>query len=344
MSHSLLPSSTHPVRSAILLVNLGTPDAPEPTAVAHYLREFLQDRRVVETSGFFSRLAWRLLLESAILPRRCRHSAEKYALIWGADSPLREHTAQQAALLKEELVRRQADVAVFWAMRYGHPKLAEVLNDMQQSGIGRLLFFPLYPQYAASTTASAMDTLADWLKNCRNQPELRVIRSFPVHTGYLAALVENIQRHWAERGALPPDGRLLLSFHGLPEKCRDLGDPYDEECRQTTARLIELLGLNATQAVMTFQSRFGRARWLRPDTAGTLQKLAAEGIRRVDVICPGFVADCLETLEEIALTNRQLYLDACRPSLGACEYHYIPALNSAPRWITSMADLALENL
>ncbi|MDR1850454.1 MAG: ferrochelatase [Zoogloeaceae bacterium] len=352
--------------TGILLINLGTPDAPTPTALRRYLKEFLLDKRVVERKGFFSRLLWRLILYGFILPFRARKSAAKYALIWDGDSPLRTHTRLQAEGLRQVLLKRGLPVSVFWAMRYGKPEIASTLSRMQAEGIKRLLVLPLYPQYSASTTASALDAVCAWLLTCRNQPELRVIRSFPTHPAYLNALEAQVRNFWAEHGALPPEGRLVLSFHGLPKKSRALGDPYYDECLQTAKQLAERLDLDEQVCWVTFQSRFGREAWLEPDTFYTLQELAWKGARRVDVFCPGFAADCLETLEEIALVGRQVFLRTARgevavksdPPLSPAGdaspqndgdadepvFNYIPALNESDAWIEALADLVDEHL
>jgi len=325
-------------RDGVLLINLGTPDAPTPAALRRYLKEFLLDNRVVERTGLFSRFFWRLVLHGFILPWRAPRSAAKYALIWGEDSPLREHTRLQAEALQETLAARGSKTSVFWAMRYGKPAVAEVLDEMAAEGIDRLLVLPLYPQYSASTTASALDAVCAWFSSCRNQPQLRVIRSFPTHPAYLAALEDSIRSYWAEHGALPQDGRLVLSFHGMPEKSRTLGDPYYDECLETARLLGARLGLEEGVCRVGFQSRFGRAEWLKPDTFAVLGELAAEGVGRVDVFCPGFAADCLETLEEIAMGGKSVFLQAAKKE-GA-QFNYIPALNERKSWIEALADLS----
>jgi ferrochelatase len=319
------------VKTGVLLINLGSPDAPTPAAVRRYLREFLADPRVVE----MPRCLWLPLLYALVLPLRARRSAAKYALIWGKnDAPLREHTQQQAQLLQTELAARAIDAPVFVAMRYGHPAIDKTLDAMQKAGIGRILLLPLYPQYAASTSASALDAVCAWLMRCRKQPEIHSVRSFCEHPGYLAALEENVRRHWQTHGAPDDKTRLILSFHGLPEKSRALGDPYYDECQKTAQLLAQRLHLAEEQYRVCFQSRFGRAAWLQPYTAPTLQQLAQSGIRRVDLLCPGFMADCLETLEEIAMAAKSSFLTA-----GGETFHYISALNESPCWITALADL-----
>jgi ferrochelatase len=275
------------------------------------------------------------LLHGLVLPLRARRSAAKYALIWGKnDAPLREHTLLQAQLLQAELAARHINAQVFAAMRYGQPAIGKTLDAMRAADITRILILPLYPQYAASASASALDAVCAWLVRCRNQPEIHSIRSFFEHPGYLAALEENVRRHWQTHGAPDDKTRLVLSFHGLPEKSRALGDPYHDECQKTGLLLARRLQLERAQYHVCFQSRFGRAAWLQPYTASTLQKLAQSGVRRVDLLCPGFTADCLETLEEIALAAKSSFLTA-----GGGEFHYIPALNESSRWIGAMADL-----
>ncbi|GHT94816.1 ferrochelatase [Betaproteobacteria bacterium] len=329
------PPPDQPIQTGILLINLGTPNAPTPAAVRRYLAEFLADRRVVE----LPRLLWLPLLHGIILNTRPRQSAAKYALIWNEQgSPLLTHTQQQARLLQAEFDARQVKAKVFYAMRYGKPTVGKTLDDMMDAGITRILTLPLYPQYAASTTASAQDAVCDWLCRRRNQPELRSVRSFPEHPGYIAALAANIKAHW--RTHTPDsDSCLVMSFHGLPEKSRQQGDPYYNECQRTGALLAEKLNLAPAQYRITFQSRFGREAWLQPYTAPTLQQLARDGVRRVGVICPGFAADCLETLEEIALTAKADFVQA-----GGQEFHYLPALNETPEWISALADIAQGHL
>ncbi|MDR0736128.1 MAG: ferrochelatase [Zoogloeaceae bacterium] len=319
------------MKIGVLLVNLGSPDAPTPTAVRRYLREFLSDPRVVE----MPRCLWLPLLHALVLPLRARRSAAKYALIWGKnDAPLREHTHNQAQLLQAELAARNIDAQVFAAMRYGQPAIGKTLDAMRAAGVTRLVLLPLYPQYAASTTASTLDAVCAWLIRCRDQPEIHSVHDFCAHPGYIAALEANVRQHWQTYGAPDDKTRLILSFHGLPEKSRALGDPYHDECQETGHLLAHALQLESGQYRICFQSRFGRAAWLQPYTVPTLQQLAQSGVRRVDLICPGFVADCLETLEEIALAAKASFLAA-----GGREFHYIPALNASPLWIRALADL-----
>ncbi len=321
-------------RIGILLINLGTPEAPTAAALRPYLREFLSDRRVVE----MPMALWWLILNGIILNVRPRKSAEKYASIWTPEgSPLKVHTARQAELLREALrARTPVPLVVEYAMRYGQPSVAAGLARLREQGCDRVLALPLYPQYAASSSGSALDAVLRVLLKTRNMPELRTVRHFHDHPGYIDALRQSVESYWAEHGR--PDV-LLMSFHGVPRRTLDLGDPYHCECQKTGRLLAEALGLGKEQYRVTFQSRFGRAQWLQPYTAETLQSLGRAGTRRVDVICPGFVSDCLETLEEIAMEGKATFLNA-----GGGEYQYIPALNERPMWINALADLALTHL
>lgn len=335
-----LPEPAHqhgtPATTAVVLINLGTPEAPTAPALKRYLREFLSDPRVVE----IPKPIWWPILNGIILNTRPKKSAEKYAAVWTKEgSPLKVHTEKQAKLLAGLLGERGHYLKVTWAMRYGSPSLPDVLTRLKGEGAGRILLLPMYPQYAAGTTATALDAASAWLQRTRNQPEIRSIRNFHDDAGYLAALEQTVRAHW-QKNDLPDAGtRLLMSFHGLPWRSLDLGDPYHCECLKTGRLLAERLNLQPGQYEISFQSRFGRAEWLQPYTAPTLEALAKAGVKRVDVICPGFVADCLETLEEIALEGKATFLAA-----GGREYHYIPALNEHPLWIEALADLVERHL
>ncbi|HEX6733496.1 MAG TPA: ferrochelatase [Azonexus sp.] len=322
--------------TAVVLVNLGTPDAPTAPALRRYLKEFLSDPRVVE----IPKLVWWPILNGIILNTRPKKSAAKYASVWLPEgSPLRVHTERQAKLVKGFLGERGHRVTVTWAMRYGNPSIGSVLDQLKAEGASRILLVPMYPQYAASTTGTVVDEASRWLLQARNQPELRYVRNFHDHDGYLAALERSVRKHWQTHGALGANDRLLLSFHGLPKRSLDLGDPYFCECQKTGRLLAERLNLAPEQFRLCFQSRFGKAEWLQPYTAPTLHEWGRQGIRRVDVICPGFVADCLETLEEIAQEGRDDFLAA-----GGKEYHYIPALNENNDWIAALTDLVESQL
>lgn len=325
-----------PIGTAIVVANLGTPEAPDAPSLRRYLKQFLSDPRVVE----IPKLAWWPILNGIILNTRPAKSAAKYATVWTDEgSPLRVHTERQAKLLKGQLGERGHRVEVHWAMRYGQPSVGRVLDRLKAAGYRRILILPLYPQYAASTTATVVDEAARWLLQTRNQPEMRFVRNYHDDPGYLDALAATVRRHWQQTGALGDHDRLLMSFHGLPKRSLTLGDPYFCECHKTGRLLAERLGLSEQQYLICFQSRFGKAEWLQPYTAPTLEAWGKAGVRRVDVICPGFSADCLETLEEIAQEGKEDFLKA-----GGKEYHYIPALNEDPAWIAALANLAERHL
>lgn len=321
-------------KTGILLVNLGTPQAPTAAAVRPYLRQFLSDPRVVE----ISRPLWWLILNLFVLPTRPRKSAQKYALIWTKEgSPLAVHTARQATLLKGYLGERiKTPHAVAWAMRYGQPSVETTLHDLRAQGCDRILVLPLYPQYAGSTTASTFDAVFDAVKRMRNAPALRLVKHYHDHSAYIAALAKSVNEYWMANGR--PD-KLLMSFHGVPRFTLDRGDPYHCECHVTARLLAAELGLAPDRYVVTFQSRFGRAQWLQPYTMQTVRELGKRKTGRLDVVCPGFVSDCLETLEEIAVENKAAFLRA-----GGGEFHYIPCLNERHEWIQALARIAAENL
>lgn len=326
----------NPASTAVVLVNLGTPDAPTAPALRRYLKQFLSDPRVVE----IPKPVWWLILNGIILNTRPKKSAAKYASVWMPEgSPLRVHTERQAKLLKGLLGQRGHHLTVTSAMRYGSPSIPDVLAHLKAEGASRILLVPMYPQYSASTTATVLDEASRWLLRTRNQPEMRCVRNFHDNEAYLTALEKSVRKHWQTNGALGEHDRLLISFHGLPKRSLDLGDPYFCECHKTGRLLAERLNLDADQFQVCFQSRFGKAEWLQPYTAPTLEEWGRKGIRRVDVICPGFVADCLETLEEIALEGRDDFLAA-----GGKEYHYIPALNEDDAWISALAGIVENQL
>lgn len=320
-------------RTAVLLVNLGTPDAPTAAAVRPYLKQFLSDPRVVE----IPKALWWLILRGIILPFRSGKSAEKYASIWTRDgSPLKIHTEKQALLLRGYLGERGHDVQVAYAMRYGHPGVSQVLRKLKADGCDRILILPAYPQYSGATTASIFDAVFRHYVDERNVPELRLVKHYHDEEFYLHALGKSVRAYWAMHGR--PD-QLVMSFHGMPKRTLLLGDPYFCECQKTARLLAEQLELAQDQYAVTFQSRFGKAEWLQPYTAPTLEKLAKEGVRRVDVLCPGFISDCLETLEEIAIEARRSFLTA-----GGKEFHYIPCLNESPEWISAMVQIVEQHM
>ena len=323
------PGDTDAERIGILLVNLGTPDSPEVSDVRRYLAEFLNDPRVVETP----RLLWKLILHGIILRTRPKHSAAAYRKIWTEEgSPLLTISRRQAAALQTELnLREGGRFFVALAMRYGNPSIGDALEQLRQNNARRVLVLPLYPQYSATTTASTFDAVTDVLRRWRWLPELRFINHYHDDPGYIDALAASVQAFQQQQGE---PQRLLFSFHGIPQAYADGGDPYPEECRTTARLLAERLGLRDDQWSLSFQSRLGRQQWVEPYTDQTLQQWGGYGVKSVQVLCPGFSADCLETLEEIAQENRDAF-----QQVGGGEYRYIPALNDAPDHIRLLADL-----
>lgn len=322
-------------RTAIVLVNMGTPPAPETAPTRRYLAEFLNDPRIVE----WPRWLWKPILHGIVLRTRPARSAQKYAQVWTPEgSPLAVHTARQSTLLQGHFIwLGKAHIECFHAMRYGQPALAATLQKIKMRGFGRFLIVPMFPQYSATTTASIMDEVARAMRHWRNLPELRFIRSFATDEGYLAALETNIRKHWQRNGG--PAQQILFSFHGIPEACVKAGDPYPNECRATAEALARRLGIATKRWQLTFQSRFGRAQWLTPYTQPTLVAMAREGHKSVDVVCPGFLADCLETREEIAITAKAAFLDA-----GGETFNFIPCLNEREDWMAALARLTLAHL
>lgn len=335
-------------QTAVLLVNLGTPDAPTARALRPYLKEFLSDRRVIE----IWRPLWWLILNGIILNVRPKKSAEKYAQIWMAEgSPLRVHTERQVTLLRGYLGERLKSsnarsssaqppgvppLVVDHAMRYGNPSLPSVLARLREQNCERILLLPAYPQYAASTVGTVFDVAFRALTGLRNPPELRCVKHYHDDPRYIAALAQSVRDHWMKHGR--PD-KLLMSFHGVPKATLDAGDPYHCECQKTGRLLAEALGLDSGRYQVCFQSRFGRAEWLQPYTAVVLAELGRQKVGRVDVVCPGFVADCLETLEEIAMEGKTTFLQA-----GGGEFHAIPCLNERDDWMQALTEIALDNL
>lgn len=321
-------------RIGILLINLGTPDAPTAYALRSYLKQFLGEPRIIELPRWF----WWLILNGIILNTRPKKSAEKYAKIWLPEgSPLKVHTARQTELLLKLLEQRTKPAPVVeYAMSIGSPSIAEKLQRLKERGCDRILVLPLFPQYAASSVGSAMDSLFFELRKMRNIPALRTIKHYHDDAGYISALAQNIRGYWAEHGQ--PE-KLIMSFHGVPRKTLEKGDPYHCECQKTGRLLAEALELTSDQYRVCFQSRFGFAKWLGPYTARVLKQLGKQKLKRVDVVCPGFVSDCLETLEEIAIEGKSIFTKA-----GGGAFHYIPCLNVHPLWIEALGDLATRNL
>ena len=315
-------------RIGVMLVNLGTPDAPDARAVRRYLAQFLSDRRVVEIPP----LLWQPLLRGVILPLRSGRSAEAYRQVWlPGGSPLAVNSVAQ----RDALAGRLGDaVIVRHAMCYGNPAIPQVLDEMFAAGCDRILFAPLYPQYCAATTAAAGDALCRALSRLRSQPAIRALPPYGDDPAYIAALADSVRAALAPLDPAPD--ALLVSFHGMPQRTRDLGDPYDAQCRRTAALLEQALG---RPLHLAFQSRFGRAKWLEPATDSELARLARAGVRHVAVIAPGFAADCVETLEELALRGREQFLAA-----GGEHFSYIPALNASLPGIDMLETLVRREL
>lgn len=315
-------------------MNLGTPDAPEPAAIRRYLREFLSDRRVVD----LPRALWWPILNGFILPLRPRRLAHSYASIWRDDgAPLLVHTRMLAEgvqkLLDQTLSKH---VPVFHAMRYGNPSVGAALDAADAAGVQRLAVIPLYPQYSASTTASAMDGLFNELAKRRRMPALRSVHAYHDDPGYISALAQSVEQHWKTHGR---GDHLLMSFHGIPQRYFDAGDPYHCHCHKTARLLAEALALSKDDYSVTFQSRFGREPWLQPYTDARIDALADAGVTQLDAICPGFSADCLETLEEMAMQYRDQFI-----ARGGKALRYIPALNAEAEHVAMITRLAAEQL
>ncbi len=339
MSFATEPVFTHgsptatAATTAVLLCNLGTPDAPTASALRRYLAEFLSDPRVVE----IPRPIWWLILHGIILRIRPKKSAAKYASIWMKEgSPLRVWTEKQALMLRGYLGVRGHNVQVAYAMRYGNPSIASQLDKLKASGVTRILIVPAYPQYSAATTASVFDAVYSWAGKVRNLPEFRFINHYHDDLGYIAALATRIRAHWQTHGRAE---QLVMSFHGVPERTLQLGDPYHCECYKTARLLAESLGLPKDRYTVTFQSRFGKAKWLQPYTEPTLVKMAQAGVQSVDVVCPGFTSDCLETLEEISMEARHAFLAA-----GGKSFCYIDCLNDSAPWLAALAELSITHM
>ena len=295
-----------PSRAAILLVQLGTPDKPEVPEVRRYLREFLTDRRVVEQSPFL----WWPILHTLVLTRRPKESAEKYRSIWTkAGSPLLVNTKLVAEALQDELNKRGRQVEVVWAMRYGNPSMADALRDLRDRGFSRIVVLPMYPQYSAATSGTVFDVIAREFLQWRSIPALRFLQSFHDDPGYIAAVAESIRHSWRQSEAGKPE-KLIFSFHGLPQSCVDQGDPYVKQCKESAALIAAALGLAKEDWLVTFQSRFGARNGSKPYTQPTVEALARKGVKTVDVVCPGFVSDCIETLEEIDMEVHNAFVGA----------------------------------
>ena len=339
MSFATEPPFTHGqapkalATTAILLCNLGTPDAPDAPALRRYLGEFLSDTRVVE----IPKALWWLILHGIILRTRPKKSAAKYASVWLPEgSPLKVWTEKQALMLRGYLGQRGHPVEVRYAMRYGNPSIASQLDQLKADGVTRVLILPAYPQYSGTTTASVFDAVYTWAAKVRRIPEFRFINHYHDDAGYIQALADKIRQHWQTNGQ---SEQLVMSFHGVPERTLMLGDPYHCECHKTARLLAEELGLPKTRYKVTFQSRFGKAKWLEPYTEPSLIQMAQSGVKSVDVVCPGFTGDCLETLEEISMEARHAFLEA-----GGKTFTYIECLNDSPQWLAALSELSIRHM
>jgi len=326
-SHASIPIT------GILITNLGSPDEPTPAAVRRYLKEFLWDPRVVE----IPRLVWWVILHAFILTTRPAKSAHAYRKVWGDEgSPLLCHSRRQRDALQATLAQRfKGPIKVVLGMRYGNPSIASALELLRAANAQRILVLPLYPQHSAATTASTLDAVAMTLEQWRYIPDLRFIASYHDDPGYIGAVAESVRGYWEKHGR---PQRLLFSFHGMPKRTLLAGDPYHCHCRKTARLVAELLGLESDEWLVAFQSRFGREEWLQPYADETLKRLGAQGLQSLDVLCPGFSADCLETLEEMAMQNKEVFQHA-----GGGDYRYIPALNDGPTHIEALADIVARN-
>lgn len=324
-------------KTAVLLVNLGTPDAPTASAVRRYLAEFLHDYRVVP----MSRWLWCPILHFIILPLRGPKVAKKYAEVWldgpaGRGSPLAVHTANLALAMQQRLPERR----VTYAMRYGNPSMADTVAALRADGVRDVVVLPLYPQYSTTTTASVIDVAERLAREAGDALRLDTILDYHVDPAWVAAVAGSIRAHWAEHGR---GERLMFSFHGIPQRLVEAGDPYRQQSQASVDAIVAALadapGFKPEDAMLTFQSRFGREPWLQPYTDSTLEALAAKGVKRIDVVCPGFAVDCLETLEEIAMQNAELFHEA-----GGETLRYIPCLNASAAHADALAALALRHM
>jgi len=321
-------------RIGVLITNLGTPQAAQTKQLRRYLKEFLWDPRVVEVP----RLVWWFVLNVIILNIRPKRSAKAYAKVWSSEgSPLLVHTKAQAEALQASLLAQYGDdVVVDFAMRYGEPSIANKIQGLMDRGVTRLLVLPLYPQYSAATTASTFDAVGDDFKRRRLLPELRFIGHYHDNPLYIQALANKIKAHWQTHGRAQ---KIIFSYHGVPQDYLDKGDPYHCECYKTTRLVAELLELSEAEYSTTFQSRFGRQEWIKPYTDAVLKSLPKAGVKSVQILCPGFSADCLETIEEIDEENRAYFEEA-----GGERYEYIPCLNSDTDHIEALSQLISKNL
>ena len=323
-----------PTRLGVLITNLGTPQAPEKAALRPYLKQFLSDPRVVEVP----RVLWWLILNGIILNVRPARSAAAYKTVWTDEgSPLLIHTRDQARLLQERLSQQLGEHCIVdFAMRYGQPAIDDAVQSMLDRGVRKLLVLPLYPQYSGPTTGSTFDAIAQDFQKRRWLPDLRFVAQYFDHPAYIAAVADSIRSHWATHERAD---RLIFSYHGEPQRYLTQGDPYHCQCHATSRLVAEVLGLDEPDYMTTFQSRFGREEWLKPYTDETLKALPESNVTSVQVVCPGFSSDCLETIEEIGEENHDYFMQA-----GGERFEYIPCLNSSEAHINALAELAVQHM
>ena len=317
----------------VLLMNLGTPESCDTADVRAYLKEFLSDQRVVE----LPKALWQPILRGAILPRRPKASAANYRKVWTEQgSPLAVILAAQTQAVREYFQHLGKEVIVDFAMTYGEPNITNQIEALKAQGVGRLLVLPLYPQYSGSATAAALDKLYADLQHQRNTPSLRVLSRYGNRSGYISAMSHHLR---TQAPNLQHYDKILFSYHGIPQLHVDAGDPYLDECLETSQLLAEHVGLQADHYITAFQSRFGKAKWIGPSTQDLLQSLPQQGVRKLAVFCPGFSADCLETLEEIAISGQELFLHA-----GGEQFDYIPCLNTEVVWTEALCLMVAQEL
>jgi len=318
----------------VILANLGRPDAPTAPAVRKFLKQFLSDQRVIE----IPKPLWQIILRLFILPFRPKRVAHAYASVWSVDSPMREILLAQVEQVRAALTKAypEFELNVVPAMTYGQPGMSTVLEQMTQNPQDHILLLPLFPQYSATSTAPLYDLLAQWMQKQRNLPGLSIVRDYYQHPLYIQSLAQSVKEYWAEHGRAE---KLLMSFHGIPQPYADKGDPYADRCRKTAQLLAQALDLNDEEWAISFQSRFGKQEWVKPYTDQLLQDWAVQGIKSVQIMSPAFSADCLETLEELAIQNAELFL-----SSGGEQYAYIPALNAREDHLQLLLSLLQANL
>lgn len=318
----------------IILANLGTPDAPTVPAVRRFLKQFLSDQRVIE----IPKPIWQIILNLFILPFRPKRVAHAYEMVWNKDSPMREILLQQVDAVKQQLISKypEFDLTIVPAMSYGNPSIYNVLDNCRQNSQDHIILLPLFPQYSATSTGPLYDAVAKWIPQQRNLPGLSIIRDYYQHPLYIQALAQSVRDYQSQHGQAE---KLLMSFHGIPQPYADKGDPYADRCRLTAKLVAEVLGLKDDEWAISFQSRFGKQEWIKPYTDALLTEWGQQGVKSVQIMSPAFSADCLETLEELAIQNEETFKNA-----GGQEYAYIPALNSRDDHLQLLNSLLQANL